>query len=123
MQTPLKYFSSVLVICLILALCMQKLDRTFTWLFSRHQTKITASLFSNNLNYLLIQGLHISVQGCGSHTALSNSPAGISSVRRYLPRASISSLKLRLQSLKTAALLSPLQMPLKSPAASNHSFS
>ena len=74
MQTPLKYFSSVLVICLILALCMQKLDRTFTWLFSRHQTKITASLFSNNLNYLLIQGLHISVQGCGSHTALSNSP-------------------------------------------------
>ena len=75
MQTPLKYFSTVLAICLILVLCMQKLDRTFTWLFSRHQTKITVSLFfSNNLNHLLIQGLHIFVEGCGSHTALSNSP-------------------------------------------------
>ena len=75
MQTPLKYFSTVLAICLILVLCMQKLDRTFTWLFSRHQTKITVSLFfSNNLKHLLIQGLHIFVEGCGSHTALSSSP-------------------------------------------------
>lgn len=125
MQTPLKYFSTVLSICSILVLCMQKLVRTFTWLFSHHQTKITMSLFSNNLNYLLIQGLHIFVEGCGSHTAPNNFP---DTSWRQLSSTLSTELALDLSDWgfnpsRLPLFLSPLQMPPQSRAASHHSFS